>query len=110
MRRSRLLAGVARRRRRRWASDRMRSEGQTWAVEQIGEIARASDDWFEVVEIVEPAAEGGLLSITISVDLSRYERKEAGIPFRVRERLIAKVPAEFPLERPLLYFTHKNYA
>lgn len=88
----------------------MRSEGQAWAVEQLDEIARASGEWFEVVEIVEPAAEGALLSATISVDLSRYERKEAGIPFRARERLILKLPADFPLDRPSLYFTHKNYA
>lgn len=88
----------------------MRSEGQAWAVEQLDEIAHASAEWFEVVEIVEPAAEGALLSATISVDLSRYERKEAGIPFRARERLLLKLPADFPLDRPSLYFTHKNYA
>jgi integrative and conjugative element protein (TIGR02256 family) len=88
----------------------MRSEGQVWALEQLDEIARASGEWFEVVEIIEPAAEGLLLSVTISVDLSRYERKPGGIPFRARERLLVKVPADFPLDRPSLYFTHKNYA
>lgn len=88
----------------------MRSEGQAWAVEQLDEVARVSGEWFEVVEIVEPAAEGGLLSATISVDLSRYEHREGGIPFRPRERLTVKVHADFPLDRPLLYFTHKNYA
>ena len=88
----------------------MRSEGQAWAVEQLDEIARASGEWFEVVEIVEPTAEGLSLSATISVDLSRYERKHGGIPFRARERLLVKVPAEFPLNRPSLHFTHKSYA
>ena len=88
----------------------MRSEGQAWAVAQLGEIAYASGERFEVVEIVEPAAEGLSLSATISVDLSRYERKYGGIPFRARERLLVKVPAEFPMDRPLLYFTHKSYA
>jgi proteasome lid subunit RPN8/RPN11 len=88
----------------------MRSEGQSWALEQLDEIARASGEWFEVVEIVEPAAEGGLLSATISIDLARYERKDGGIPFRARERLIVHVPADFPLDKPSLYFTHKSYA
>lgn len=87
----------------------MKSDGQTWALNQLREIAAKSGQVFELVEIEEPSSSGKLLRIMLSVNLEGYDRGAGGIPFRIRERLKLDVPPGFPLERPSLYFTHKLY-
>lgn len=87
----------------------MRSEGQTWAISQLDDIARASADTFEVVEIAEPTEAGKEIALTISVDCRAFPRKEGGVPLRLREKLRLDLPWAFPLSRPNAYFSHKRY-
>jgi hypothetical protein len=87
----------------------MKSDGQAWALDQLNEIAKASGETFEIVDVTEPAAVGKQVSVTLSVNLRNYERREGGIPFRPRERLVLHIPTDFPLDRPSLYFSHKRY-
>lgn len=87
----------------------MKSEGQAWALGQLAEIAQASSGSLEIIEIVEPTTQGEMVSISLSVDCSGYPRKEGGIPLKARERLLLKLPANFPLELPRLHFAHTRY-
>lgn len=87
----------------------MKSEGQAWALEQFADIAKAAIGSLEIVEVVEPTDEGGAVSVSFSLDCSGYERKPAGIPLKARERLLLKIPSNFPLELPRLNFSHTRY-
>ncbi|MET4114782.1 proteasome lid subunit RPN8/RPN11 [Bradyrhizobium sp. JR1.5] len=87
----------------------MKSDGQAWALEQLADIVQASSGLLEVIEIVEPTAQGEAVSISLSVDCLGYPRKQGGIPLKARERLLLKLPANFPLELPRLHFAHTRY-
>jgi integrative and conjugative element protein (TIGR02256 family) len=88
----------------------MRSEGQTWAIDQLDDIAQASAGTFEVVQITEPTEEGKEITLTVSVDCRAFPRKDGGVPLRVREMLRLNIPWAFPLSRPSAHFSHKRYA
>ncbi|MDH6257502.1 ThiF family adenylyltransferase [Bradyrhizobium sp. BR13661] len=87
----------------------MKSEGQAWALQQLADVVQASSGSLEVIDSVEPTEDGEAVLVTLSVDCSGYPRKPGGIPFRARERLLLKIPANFPLEVPRLDFAHKRY-
>jgi predicted ThiF/HesA family dinucleotide-utilizing enzyme len=87
----------------------MRSEGQAWALEQLQEISRAADGQFEIVDIVEAPGEGLALSVQVSIDCTGYARADGGLPLRSRERFVISVPAEFPLDIPVLTSVHTRF-
>jgi Prokaryotic E2 family A/ThiF family/Prokaryotic homologs of the JAB domain len=87
----------------------MKSEGQAWALKQLADIVKAAVGSLEIIEIVEPTDEGGAVTVSLSLDCSGYERKPGGIPLRARERLLLKIPVNFPLELPRLNFAHTRY-
>ncbi|SNT53067.1 JAB domain-containing protein [Tardiphaga sp. OK246] len=87
----------------------MKSEGQAWALEQLADIVQASSGSLEIIALVEPTAEGEAASVSLSVDCSGYPRKQGGIPLKARERLLLKIPVNFPLELPRLNFAHTRY-
>jgi hypothetical protein len=86
----------------------MKSEGQAWAIDQLNEIARASEGAVEIVEISEPTEEGGKALVTFSVNCAAYEHKAGGTRFKSRERLIVHIEPNFPLDVPRVYFSHKR--
>lgn len=88
----------------------MRSGGQAWAFEQLNEIATKSNGSLEIVEVSEPAGEGFSLGVMVSIHCAGYPRREGGIPYRPREKLLITIPSEFPLKVPSLSFTHDTYA
>lgn len=88
----------------------MRSSGQEWALKQLGEIASASSENFEIVALAEPPVADGDLEVIVSLSCRSFERKEGGVPLRVRERLRILIPPNFPLFRPEVHFSHKRYA
>jgi hypothetical protein len=87
----------------------MKTEGQAWALGQLADIVQASGGTLETVEIIEPTAEGGEISVSLSVDCSLYAKQPGGIPFKDRERLLVIVPPNFPLAIPRTFFSHKRY-
>jgi integrative and conjugative element protein (TIGR02256 family) len=87
----------------------MKSEGQAWALEQLADIVQASSGSLEVIETAEPTVDGEAVLVTLSVDCSAYPRKPGGIPFKARERLLLKIPVNFPLDLPRLNFGHNRY-
>jgi hypothetical protein len=88
----------------------MRSEGQAWAIDQLEEIVAASAGTFEIVQLAESEQVGGTVTLTVSIDCSRFPRAKGGVPLRTRERLRIGIPSSFPLARPDAHFTHKRYA
>jgi hypothetical protein len=88
----------------------MKSEGQAWALEQLADIVQASPGSLEIIDVVEPIGEGEAVSVSLSVHCSGYERKPGGIPLKARERLLLKIPVNFPLELPRLNFAHTRYS
>ena len=87
----------------------MKSEGQAWALGQLADIVKAAVGSLEVIEIVEPTDEGGAVSVSLSVDCAGYQRKLGGVPLKARERLLLKIPSNFPLDLPRLNFSHTRY-
>jgi integrative and conjugative element protein (TIGR02256 family) len=88
----------------------MNSEGQRWALSQLQEIADASNRQLELLAVSEPVEAGKALEVEVSIDCSGYPKQLNGIPFRARERIVLRIPAEFPLDRPDALFAHTRYA
>lgn len=84
------------------------SRGQDLARDQLAEIADRSVGALEIVS--EPRlSEQGLLAIHISIATRAY-RREGGLAFRDRERMLLMVGAEFPFKPPTLWFSHRRFA
>lgn len=82
--------------------------GQELAREQLAEIADRSAGALEIVR--EPyLTEQGSLAIHISIATRAY-RREGGLAFRDRERMLLLVGADFPFRPPTLWFAHRRFA
>lgn len=88
----------------------MRSDGQAWAIDQVEEIVAASAGTFEIIKLDESEQVSGTVTVTVSIDCSRFPRAKGGVPLHTRERLRIGIPSSFPLARPDAHFTHKRYA
>lgn len=87
----------------------MRSDGQTWAIAQLEQISGASGGVTDIVEVTEPTPDDSSLTVVVSINCRLFEKKDGGIPLRVRERIGVKIPPTFPLARPEVHFTHDRY-
>ncbi len=85
------------------------TRGQQLALDQLKDIAEASDGALEIVETTFPSVDGGTLCLRVSVDTRGYERAEGGFSFRNREPINIHVPPRYPVVRPDAEFTHKRF-
>jgi len=85
------------------------SWGQQLALDQLYDIADASDGAIEIVETEPPSSEGGSLLLRLSVDTSDYEFQNGGFRFRQREPLLLYVPHGFPIQSPSTNFAHTRF-
>lgn len=85
------------------------TRGQRLGLDQLKDIAAASDGTFEVVETTLPGGEDGSLCLRVSVDTRCYERVDGGFTFRNREPINIVVPPRFPIDRPTADFAHKRF-
>lgn len=85
------------------------TRGQQLALDQLQDIAAASDDTIDIVDVKSPASDGLSLVIRVSVDTSGYTYKDGGFGYRRREPLNIFVPPTFPVTPPRVYFTHKRF-
>ena len=85
------------------------SWGQQLALDQLTDIASASDDAIEIVRTELPSSEGGLLVLRLSIETSGYQFQIGGFKFRRREPIILKIPSKFPLQPPSANFGHKRF-
>lgn len=88
----------------------MRSAGQELALAQVRAIAAASNGGTRLVQITEPTESNPRLVLDVSFDCSHIPESPGGIHLHGRERLLLKVPAGFPYERPSVYSTHRRWA
>jgi hypothetical protein len=88
----------------------MITEGQQWALSQLQEISKESNNQFEVVAVREAAEPGKALAVEISVDCLGYRKEPSGLPLRPRERFVISIPSEFPLDRPDVTSVHTRFA
>jgi integrative and conjugative element protein (TIGR02256 family) len=85
------------------------SWGQQLALDQLTDIAEASDGAIDIVQTEPPSSEGGSLFLRLSIETSDYEFQEGGFRFRQREPLLVYVPPRFPIQPPTAYFGHKRF-
>jgi hypothetical protein len=88
----------------------MITEGQQWALSQLQEIDKESNNQFEVVAVREAAEPGKALAVEISVDCLGYRKEPSSLPLRPRERFVISIPSEFPLDRPDVTSVHTRFA
>jgi len=85
------------------------SRGQRQALRQVTATAQARPGGLEVLSVSEPSAGGGELTLDVSVDCGGFERREAGVQMRERERLLVSVPPGFPFKKPEVYTRHTRW-
>jgi len=85
------------------------SWGQRLALDQLTDIAAASDDAIDIVHMEPPSSEGGSLVLRLSIETSGYKFLEDGFRFRQREPIILEVPSKFPLQPPSANFAHTRF-
>lgn len=85
------------------------TRGQQLALDQIKDIAAASDDTIDIVEVTSPSSEGLSVVIRVSIDASGYAYEDGGFDYRRREPLNIFVPPSFPVMPPRAYFAHKRF-
>lgn len=83
--------------------------GQKLALEQLSDIASASDGAIEMVQVKPPSAEGGSLLLRLSIDTLDYEVRDGGFEFRRREPIRIYVPSRFPILPPSANFAHQRF-
>lgn len=85
------------------------SWGQQLALDQLTDIAAASDDAIDIVQIEPPSSEGGSLAFRVSIETSEYEFLDGGFSFRQREPIMLAIPSKFPLQPPSANFGHMRF-
>ncbi len=76
------------------------TRGQQLALDQLQDIAAASDDTIDIVDVKPPAGQGLSLVIRVSIDTSGYAYEDGGFDYRRREPLNIFVSPHFPVEPP----------
>ena len=85
------------------------SWGQQLALEQLTDIAAASNDAIDIVQVEPPSAKGGSLVFRLSIETSGYEFLDDGFRFRQREPIMLDIPSRFPLQPPSANFGHIRF-
>ena len=85
------------------------SWGQQLALDQLTDIAAASDDAIDIVQLEPPSSEGGSLFFRLSIETSGYEFLKDGFRFRQREPIMLEIPSKFPLQPPSANFGHMRF-
>lgn len=85
------------------------SWGQQLALEQLTDIAAASDESIEIVQIEPPSSESDSLIVRLSIEASGYDFYDGGFRFRKREPIKLEIPSIFPLQPPSANFGHMRF-
>ena len=83
------------------------TQGQELAVEQLQEIAVASDGLLEVISVADCPR---FTKVEIAIYCGSMNRKPDGLPLRDRERIVVAIPSDFPFEPAPLYTHHTRFA
>ena len=86
------------------------TDGQRPAVEELRQIANASKERLEILEIKNWPTNSEWIVVEVSIDCSSYGRKPGGLPLRQRERFFLFIPPDFPFEIPIVETNHTRFA
>jgi predicted acylesterase/phospholipase RssA/proteasome lid subunit RPN8/RPN11 len=86
------------------------TSGQRQGLRQLQAVAAARPGALEVIRVVEPTDKARDLALDVSIDCQGFERREAGLALRGRERLSILVPPGFPFAKPEIAAPHLRWA
>jgi len=84
------------------------SRGQPLALLQVTDIVENSNGALDVLELAGESESEGYIWTRLSLETKGY-RPENGLAFRDRERISLHIHADFPFEKPDIYFTHRRF-
>ena len=83
------------------------TQGQKFAVEQLQEVAAASDGLLEVISVAERS---GSIAAELSIYCGNMDRESDGLPLRERERFFVFILSDFPFDTPTVCTRHTRFA
>lgn len=81
------------------------SEGQRTALQQLRRIADVDQSPVQIVGVEE----GYYLNVDITLDCTRYQRVDGGLPLHDREGITLSIPVSFPFKPPSANTTHTRF-
>ena len=85
------------------------SEGQRTALQQLRRIAGTDRSPVRIIGVQDSGASDSGLHVHITLDCSRHERVEGGLPLHDREGITLRVPADFPFNPPKAFTAHSRF-
>ena len=85
------------------------SEGQRIALAQIRRIADTDRSPVQIIGVDDHPDPGASLSIDITLDCTRYEHMEGGLPLHAREGITLSIPEDFPFSPPSVDTVHTRF-
>ena len=85
------------------------SEGQCTALDQLRRIADTDRSPVRVIGIERTGDPGAWLKVHITLDCTRHEKVEGGLPLHDREGITLWIPPEFPFDPPLAFTAHTRF-
>jgi len=86
------------------------SDGQSLGLEQLQDIADASEGHLTIETVVAPPEALADGKVTISLTTRHLPRGAGGIPLRQRERFVIRIPQRFPNAVPVVNADHQRFA
>lgn len=85
------------------------SEGQYIALDQLRRIADTDRSPVRVIGIEPTVDRGAWLTVHITLDCTRHEKIEGGLPLHDREGITLRIPREFPFHPPKARTAHTRF-
>ena len=85
------------------------SDGQQIALAQLRRIADTNRSPLRIIGVNEEPVPGASLHVDITLDCTRYERIEGGLPLHDREGIKLSIPVDFPFSPPSVDTAHTRF-
>ena len=85
------------------------SEGQRTALQQLRRIAGTERSPVRVIGVEESGDRESWLQVHVTLDCSRHERVDGGLPLHDREGITVSVPTDFPFSPPKAFTAHSRF-
>ena len=85
------------------------SEGQCTALDQLRRIADTDRSPVRIIGIERPQYPGAWLEVHITLDCTRHEKVEGGLPLHDREGITLWISPQFPFDPPLAFTPHTRF-
>jgi integrative and conjugative element protein (TIGR02256 family) len=86
------------------------TQGQAAALEQLRAIERLDPTAVDILSTREPAEDGGVLRVEVSLDCRGIEHHPVGVRMRERERFVVSIGEGFPFTPPSVFVVHRRWA